>query len=405
MASLSCNSGAYTIEGATAFRVLVMAAAVGSYLLTGTAVTPVRGHPITAVSGSYTVTGTLIQSRRISAFPAGYILNGQAVTLSRSNIKKVTATPGSYAVTGGSTIIEHAILTNRGQYTVTGTATTLTRNSSSRTVVAGSGSYSSTGGSTILELVAPIGTGDYQVTGTAVTLRKGKGLIALSRAFTLAGTQVLLEQSKHFPVGTTSYSYTGSQTNLVYSGSHAKAIVINNGIFNLTGTAASIYPSRLASVVSGSYSITGSRTITSVNAVSGVYSITGTPVTFSSTNRLIAVSGVYSITGIATPLIRPTYRLVMSPGVYLQAAPVTRLVSNKLITPDSGIYTVSKVSTLLRATRITVESGMYSMVGVDTTLIASLAGRWREQQQPAASVTTQPVPTSIWTPQPSPQGA
>src|SRR6185369_3697242 len=101
MASISCNSGAYTIIGAASILAFSLAVAAGSYTSTGTAASLVHGHPITATPGVYRLTGSSVSISRISAAPAGYLINGQTATLTvNSATKQVTATVGSYTYTG-----------------------------------------------------------------------------------------------------------------------------------------------------------------------------------------------------------------------------------------------------------------------------------------------------------------
>src|SRR6185369_13806683 len=101
MASISCNSGAYTIIGAACILAFSLGVATGGYTSTGTAASLVYGHPITATPGVYTLTGSSVSISRINAAPAGYLINGQPATLAvNSATKQVTATAGSYTYTG-----------------------------------------------------------------------------------------------------------------------------------------------------------------------------------------------------------------------------------------------------------------------------------------------------------------
>lgn len=403
--SIACNSGAYTLIGAAAFAALVLAVDVGSYAVTGTAVTFIKGHPITAISGVYTQTGTAIQTRRITAAPAGYILNGTPATLRYSTGSKVvTATGGTYTITGTTaTKIEYAKPYTKGQYVLTGATVSFLRSLGPRLSVS-SGSYGLTGTASGLLSTVTIASGDYGLTGSPVTFRKGKSLTGLSGSYSIANTPTTkLEQSRHFSVASGIYTFTGTVTPLRYSGSHAIFIVADPGMLILNGTTTPLLMARRLAATSGAYTITGGHTVFRKQYNSGSYGITGTAATLIVNNRRVtAVSGAYGLTGTITPLIYSIHRLSLDSGVYNLASIVTPITGAFILTNAIGSYGVAGPDLTLRATHIMADSGAYVITPTVTTLRASRIGRWRNQSKQPAVSSKQPPRTTTWDPE---QGA
>jgi hypothetical protein len=129
---LNASPGTYAVTGtdATVVRGLVVSAVLGVYTTTGTAATTVRGLAINAVPGVYTVTGfdadlvPLVPGAFvIAADPGVYTLTGTAATTVSTRF--VTADPGAYVVTGtaASTVRGKVVSADPGVYAVTGTST------------------------------------------------------------------------------------------------------------------------------------------------------------------------------------------------------------------------------------------------------------------------------------------
>lgn len=407
MASLSCNSGAYTLVGAVGVIAWTLAAASGSYAVTGTTAGTKYGHPITAVSGSYTITGTAIQTRRITAEPAGYILNGQAVTLRYSQGSKVvSAVSGVYAITGTTTQkLEYAQPYTKGQYSLTGSIVALLRSVGPRFSVA-SGSYAITGGTTHLSGTVGIDSGDYSITGTDVTFRKGKRVASNSGVYSITGpVSTRLEQSRHFPVASGTYAITGSITTLRYSGSHAIFMVINTTPYALTGTDATLLMARRLTAVSGSYTISDSHTQLSPRFTPGSYQLTGSDVTFvQSTRVLTATPGSYSITGIPVTPRFSIVNLSVDSGSYSISGPLTFIVAGRYLPIESGHYSIDSADLTLRATHLNADSGSYSITGLTDPLSTTHSTRWKAQPVRTASSTRQPSRSNIWDTQSKPPG-
>jgi len=398
MASLVCNAGAYTLVGAASATAVALIIAAGSYTLTGSTAGTILGKGVTAVSGSYTVTGTAIQTRRIATEPAGYLLNGSAVTLSKTNRLVFASATGSYALIGTNVQLSTALVTGTGAYAYTGTAATLDRFTlglSSSTV---GGSYSVTGQAVGLLYERPSDSGDYQLTGTTVIFRKGKNLVASAGTYEfIGGTATRLEQSRHFPAASTSYSITGAITTLRRSTSSDYVMVINTDSYVLTGTNSTLRPTRLLTATSGSYTQSGTAVRFKEVAAPGAYYLTGTDVIFRQVARqLTAVSGTYGLSGSAAVPRRSIYNLIAKKGVYLVASPVTTLQRISYVDAGPGQYTIVSPDVFLRSTHFSVESGSYTVLGTIVNLRSSHRGRWRRQSVQPAAVSRQPNRTSTW---------
>lgn len=397
MASISCNSGSYTIIGAVSFAAFALGVAVGSYGVTGTAAGVVYGHPITAVSGSYSLTGQLISISRISAAPGSYQVQGQTATLTTSQATRVvSATSGSYSVSGVVAGLIQSKPYPRGEYALTGVAATLTPSGNPRLAVT-PGSYSATGGTTVLEHIRLIGTGDYNITGTTASLTKGKGLVANSRTFAITGIPAILKQTRTFPLGIGSYSITGDITTLRASNDAAKVLVLDRGLYTLSGTLAGL--PIIMPADEGSYTVSGQFAGLIPQVSPGSYQINGFPVTFNLSRE--AATGSYSITGNPNTTLRgPGPTVIATPGLYIlfgfQANPVT----SRILQQDSGVYSIISPDLTLRATHLDAMSGQYTLTGASTTLLQTTqTRRWRKQPKQVASTVKQPIPIDTWDPQ------
>jgi len=406
MASISCNSGAYTIIGAASVLAFSLAVAPGSYATTGTAASLVHGYPITAAVGHYTLTGSLVSIARVSAEPGGYLVGGQPATLTVNSANKtVSATAGSYAYTGTVARLVLSKQYNVGLYALTGTAATLSQ-TGDPVVNAFSGSYTITGGNTVLEHIRLIGTGDYQITGTAATLKKGKGLVGNAGTYLIAGTAAKVAQSRHFPSAEGTYGITGAIATLRYSNEPAKVLVLNSGIYTLTGQAAAL-PITLNAAV-GSYALTGQYAQLLPRAESGTYAITGTPVTFVRTSNILDPAiGSYQITGTAATLRGPGPHLAADSGNYVYFGFDPSILSIRFVSAAPGVYLATGTDAYIRVTHIIAEPGQYVItptIPSDHILQTTRPRRWRKQSKQPVAMITQPTTTETWEAQPGSPG-
>lgn len=116
-------------------------------------------YTITATGGSYAVTGTAASlefGRLVGATAGSYAITGTAASLEFGY--KVAAAAGSYALTGTAASLEfgYKVTASAGSYTINGTAATLTyAGLTNRTITADSGTYAISGTAATLDY-APV---------------------------------------------------------------------------------------------------------------------------------------------------------------------------------------------------------------------------------------------------------
>jgi hypothetical protein len=125
-------------------------------------------------------------------------------------VYSITASEGTYALTGEAQTFVHGIgiSASHGTYTLTGEATT---NTSARSI--------------------SIVQGTYGLTGKAVTFTAGKGLAAAQGTYTLTGEAAALSSSRSISTVHGVYTLTGYATNTPSS----KSIFPVYGVYELTG--------------------------------------------------------------------------------------------------------------------------------------------------------------------------
>lgn len=128
--SLSADSGSYSVTGsATTFlRGYALAADPGGYVTTGDAASLSYGYAMSADAGSYTLTGSdaaILAARILETAAGGYTVTGleALLDLDAALIQYVLSVdPGSYAITGSDATFlrSHILSVDAGSYTVTG---------------------------------------------------------------------------------------------------------------------------------------------------------------------------------------------------------------------------------------------------------------------------------------------
>lgn len=250
---------------------LNVAAASGSFAMTGTAATLTFTEGTTtldAASGSIAVTGTA----------AGFLYS-----------RIMPASPGSVAIfgTAAGVLYSRILPTSFGSVAVAGTAATLTYNRGSITLSAGSNDIyilGPVGGKTLkksLSLV-PASEGSFAVTGTAAGFIRSHVLAASSVAYTVNGTATTFLYSRVFTTAPGSYIVTGTAVDFVAG----IGIAATTGSFAVNGTAAGLCKSYLFSVSEGTFAVTG------------------TEATFDRTQGVLTFSGTFAVTGTAAGLLK-----------------------------------------------------------------------------------------------------
>jgi hypothetical protein len=402
MPTINANSGAYTLIGATSVTSIALICLAGSYALSGTDAGVKYGHPITADAGSYAITGQGVQSDRIAAEPAGYLLDGQAASLAILE-DRIFALSGTYAITGSTAILEKAITYNRGSYAITGIDATISR-SGSPVLPLAVGSYAITGTAAGLQHVYFVDEGDYNATGTAAAVSRGKGLSALTRSYAITNPSVAnLRRTYRFIAATAAYNISGPAATLLKDSAGMDwQIAAEGSFYTITGNTAVLAVKLNAA--SGSYAIVsvgaGLRTQYDI----GSYSITGQDIDFFVTNRVIANSGVYTITGQVATLIAPTVRLELDSGIYVVAGFAKPIVAGRLVLADISAYAITGTDAFLRVPRILIDSGAYGIQGDSANIFTTQTGRWKSQPVLLSAAQRQAATTTTWDTQPEEPG-
>jgi hypothetical protein len=179
---------------------LSLAAAAGSFSLTGTAAALKLSRKVVGGAGSYAITGQTANLRhgyKIVGGAGSYALTGTAASLLHGY--RPVAGAGTYALTGTAAVPKHGwrVAAEAGSYALTGTAATLR---AARKVDAGSGTYALTGTDATLtktgafSLVA--GEGVYALSGTDASLLAAYRVVAGTAAFALTGAAAILTKSE-----------------------------------------------------------------------------------------------------------------------------------------------------------------------------------------------------------------
>jgi hypothetical protein len=226
------------------------------------------------------VTETSLNAYTLAAAVGSYAVTGSAATLSVQE----PASTGNYAVTGSAASFSISEPAATGSYSVSGVAAGFSINEP-----ATSGSYVISGVAVNFQISEPASTGSYLLSGSAASLTKGFGLAATAGSYTLTGVATNLLISE--PATTGSYVLTGSSATLSISepaASGAYAIAGSSVIFSINELAAT-----------GAYSLTGSAAGLFIGepVAAGVYLLTGVSATLLKEAGLFGGVGSYLITG------------------------------------------------------------------------------------------------------------
>ena len=106
--------------GSFSIGVFTLTADLGTYTLSGQAVTLRSSRTLTAATGSYTLTGqdiTFSRDRRIAAYAGAYAISGQAAVPIAT--RTLTASPDTREA---STVYSHILFASLGQLAIGGSA-------------------------------------------------------------------------------------------------------------------------------------------------------------------------------------------------------------------------------------------------------------------------------------------
>lgn len=205
-----------------------LAAAQGSFSLTGQATNLLSGRKVTAAQGSYAVNGqtvALAHGYKVTASQGSFSLGGQAVTLTSQ--RKLTATQGSYALNGqsGNLLAGHRLAAAQGAYSLGGQAVNLL---AGHLLAAAQGSYAVNGQAVALIFTPGAGAftlvaaqGGFALSGQPVALLAAHLLAAAQGGYALNGQPITLAAARVLLADLGSFALAGQALALLFGSASA----------------------------------------------------------------------------------------------------------------------------------------------------------------------------------------
>lgn len=249
--TLAAASGSYAVTGtnATLRRNLPMIAGVGSYAFTGTAANTKLGRNTAAAAGSYLLTGTaasLLEARKLAAAAGSYAFTGTDANLNKG--QTLAAGAGSYLLTGtaANPLLAHKLAAAAGSYLFTGTAanTKLGRNTAAL-------------------------AGAYAFTGTAASLLEARKLVAAAGSYVFTGTAATPFQARKVIAALGQYNFVGTDADVHIVAPGAYLIIADAGAYLMTGTAATPLHNWKVQALGAAYVFTGTGATPTIGAAGG----------------------------------------------------------------------------------------------------------------------------------------
>lgn len=316
------------LTNATAAVAYTLAAAAGSYAVTGTDATLKAGYALQVDSGNIAVTGTAVTLNK------GFTLSGG------SGSYVVTGTDGNFAVT---------LSTDSGAYDWTGSATTLTYNSLSADLAVNHdwqreyprafqrSLYGKRGFNFVNEYATTATSGSYTVVGTDAGF-----------ATTQVGQWINQRDAKKRawprPFAPSPWGHFTNQrsTNRLSYATQSYALISSNGSYTVTGTAASLLEGHILSATAGAvdwnvFAVNLNRGRTLVSDV-GSFVFTSPSANF--TIVMPATSGSWVWTGSSSAGATQHF-ITASDGSYVITGTNAALISSKAAFPGSYTWTGS----------------------------------------------------------------
>jgi hypothetical protein len=193
--------------GSSTSNAFTLTADLGTYTLSGQAVTLRIGRALTAATGSYTLVGidaALSRDRRLACNVGTYTIAGQAA-VPRAD-RTLTASPNTREA---STVYSHVLFASLGQLAIGGSA--------SESVSAPAVTYSTTGYDTTLRrgISMSAATGSYTSTGFDAGQRFTRAIAAAVGTYTITGRAAIGAITMPAVVG--SYVLTGQEVSFLRS--------------------------------------------------------------------------------------------------------------------------------------------------------------------------------------------
>ncbi len=288
---LAVDSGSFIVTGTAVTPKFSIPVDSGAFVVTGSAITPDFIFPVD--SGSFLVAGTAvgtIRGRTVVASSGTFVVSGTAVSTIRG--RTVVAASGAFLVTGTSATPKFSLPVDSGTFLVSGTAVDTAK---TIPISAASGSFLVTGSVIIPKFSLPVDSGSFLVTGVAAITGVGRVLVASSGSFLVTGSTIIPKFS--LPVDSGSFLVTG----IVATTTKSITLPVSSGSFTITGT--SITPEFTMPVDSGSFNVSGTVATLSFSLPvdSGSFVVTGIDATttkgVAAGETVVAESGSFLITG------------------------------------------------------------------------------------------------------------
>jgi hypothetical protein len=352
-----------------------IAAATGSFVLTGVAATMRATRLMPAGTGSYVLTGKAAQLKpyKLRADMGVYLLTGKDAQLKIASPARIMASVAPYVLTGKAAALlwKHRLdATVRATYVWTGIAASLKKG---HPLIAATQTYVVSGIAASLRISGRISppVAPYVVTGIAAGLYKGFRVIAASRSYTETGVAAGLYRGKTLITAAGSYIETGIAANLLQT--HKIAATVTP--YTETGNDADLLYNRNLAAGTGSFTYTANAAALdygrAVLAATGVYTV-GTPdAGLIATRRMPAVTASYTETGIDALLTKTYTPLLASPASFVLTGIGTGLRRLGILSTISSSYVLTGYGAgLLVGRGLTASTRAYAWTGVNAGLIA-----------------------------------
>lgn len=276
-----------------------LAAATGSFTLSGGNANFVSGFGIVASTGVFTATGsaaTLAAGRRGVSSPATYVLNGPAINFARS--RAVAASTTTYTVGTPSAVLSHGypMPGATGSFALSEQNADLSR---TRSLASSAGLFVLTGlpANTRRTWIATSDSVAFLLSGSAATLRHGYKVVGAHATYAYSASAAALSRTREVVAETGAFVLSVRSANLLFR----RRMPATAGSFTESGSAAGLLFSKSVQAATGSFGVTGNvagllygRTLI---AEAGNFTETAAAAGFRISRQIPAVCGSFTFTG------------------------------------------------------------------------------------------------------------
>lgn len=283
-----------------------------------------------AMTGVRAASGTIGASSATEAF-SGHATIILALAPPQASAYAITASPGSYAVSGDSagTLATRAISAISASYSLTGVAATLQK---ALQIVASPGSFAISGDSAevLTTRVISAASGSYALSGFLASIVSDRVIWATSGSYTLTGTAISALAGRVLSASPGVHAISGWDAELLKTGGPLTdyELSVDPGVFAITGN--------LAGVVAGRI----------VSATPGSFTVSGVMANLLTTRSMTASPGAFNLSGLAAAIVAGRI-VVASPGGYIVTGVQAQLLAAKMLSANPAGYVLSGVDAIL----------------------------------------------------------